>query len=80
VTAAAPDGRPYRDDLAACVFRALYAGFDLHTVHSTHIVVPAGTPWFAGPRLGEIARQISKAEHRRLAAADPHRPGPGAIP
>jgi anti-sigma regulatory factor (Ser/Thr protein kinase) len=80
VTAAAPDGRPYRDDLAACVFRALYAGFDLHTVHGTHIVVPAGTPWFAGPRLGEIARQISEAEHRRQSAADPHRPGPGAIP
>jgi hypothetical protein len=49
-------------------------------VDGTHIVVPHGTPWFAGPSLGEIARQISEAEHRRQAAAGPHRPEAGAIP
>lgn len=79
VTAAAP-ARPYHDDLADRVFQALYAGFDVHTVHGTRIVVPAGTPWFAGPSLGEIARQISEAEHRRQATAGPRRPEPGAIP
>jgi hypothetical protein len=34
-----------------------------------HVAVPRGTPWFAGPSLGEIARQISDYEH-------PHRNQP----
>jgi hypothetical protein len=50
--AAAAAGRPYRDDLAARVFRARYASFDLRTVDGTHIVVPHGTPWFAGTSPG----------------------------
>ena len=55
-----PDSRP-RDDLTPRVFRALYQAFDLHTVGGTHIAVPTGTPCFAAPSLGEVARQISKA-------------------
>ena len=44
------------------VFRALYGEFELRTVEGTHVVVPVGTPWFAGRSLGEIARQISEYE------------------
>jgi hypothetical protein len=47
------------------IFRALYTEFDLRTVVGTHVVVPRGTPWFAGPSLGEIARQISEYAHPR---------------
>jgi hypothetical protein len=57
----APACRPDRDDLTARVFCALYPGSGLHTPGSTHIVVPTGTPCFAGPSLGAIARQISAA-------------------
>lgn len=42
---------------------ALYPAFDLHTVGGTHIAVLAGTPRFAGPSLGTIARQISARQH-----------------
>lgn len=55
--AAAPDIR--RGELAARVFRALYPDFELRTVDRTHVAVPRGTPWYAGPSLGELARQIS---------------------
>jgi hypothetical protein len=41
----------------------MYAEFDLRTVGGIHVVVPRGTPWFAGHSLGEIARQISEYEH-----------------
>jgi hypothetical protein len=76
VTGTSP-ARPCRDDLTLRVFRALYAEFDLHTVGGTHVVVPRGTPWFAGHSLGEIARQISEYEHPHrgqlpgVSAADP---------
>ena len=60
---AASASQPGRDDLTARVFRALYAQFDLHTVGGTHIAVPKGSCCFAGPSLGEIARQISDHEH-----------------
>ena len=75
---AAPVGQPPRDDLTARVFRALYAAFDLHTVGGTHIAVPKGSPCFAAPSLGEIARQISDHEHpdpAALASGTPANPG-----
>lgn len=68
--AAIPAGPPALDDLAARLFRALYWEFDLHTVGGIHIAVPAGTPCFAGPSLGAIARQISAGQHSA-------RPAPG---
>ena len=64
-----PAAQPGRDELTPRVFRTFYAEFDLHTVGGMHVVVPRGTPWFAGPSLGEIARQISEYEH-------PHRDQP----
>jgi hypothetical protein len=54
---------PVRDDLTVRLFRAMYAEFDLRTIGGIHVVVPRGTPWFAGHSLGEIARQISEYEH-----------------
>ena len=59
-TPGTPPGRPGRDDLTPRVFRALYGEFELRAVEGTHVVVPSGTPWFAGRGLGEIARQISE--------------------
>jgi len=56
-------GQPGRDNLPSRIFRALYAEFDLRTVGGTYVVVPKGTPWFAGNSLGEIARQISDYMH-----------------
>jgi hypothetical protein len=50
---------PRPAELPAIVFRALYPGFELRTIGTTYVVTPAGTPVFAGPSLGEIARQIS---------------------
>jgi hypothetical protein len=70
-----PDSRP-RDDLTPRVFRALYQAFDLHTVGGTHIAVPTGTPCFAAPSLGEVARQISTREHPAPAAPPDSPPGP----
>jgi hypothetical protein len=58
-----PATQPDRDDLTPRIFRVLYAEFDLRTVGGTHVVVPRGTPWFAGHSLGEIARQISEYEY-----------------
>ena len=54
---------PVRDDLTVRLFRAMYPEFDLRMVGGIHVVVPRGTPWFAGFSLGEIARQISEYEH-----------------
>ncbi len=63
--------RPGRDELTARVFRALYPEFDLRIVDGTHVVVvPRGTQWFAGPSLGDLARQISDHEQRRAGRAD----------
>jgi hypothetical protein len=59
MTGTPPDGQPPPEDLTARVFRALYDQFDLHITGGTHIAVPKGTPLFAGPTIGEIARQIS---------------------
>ena len=63
--AATPAAQAARDDLTMRIFRALCTEFDLRTVAGTHVVVPRGTPWFAGPSLGEIARQISECEQPR---------------
>ena len=60
---AIPAGPLACGDLTARLFRALYREFDLYTVGGTHIAVPAGTPRFAGPSLGTIARQISARQH-----------------
>ena len=68
---AMPAGQPSRDDLTARLFRALYRGFDLHTVGGTHVAVPKGTACFAGPSLAAIARQISAAS--APAPGPPHR-------
>jgi len=64
-TPATTPGPPGRDDLTARVFRALYAGYDLHAIGNLHVAVPAGTPWYAAPSIAAIARQISQ-----------HHPGP----
>ena len=68
-----PAGPPAPDDLTARVFRAPYQGFDLHAVGGTYIAIPAGTPCFARPSLGEVARLISEHEDQ-----DP--PSPPASP
>jgi hypothetical protein len=70
MTDPAPAVPPDRDDLTPRVFRALYGDFDLHTCGGAHIAVPKGTACFAGPSLGEIARQISTCPA----------PGPAARP
>jgi hypothetical protein len=66
---------PGRDELTLRLFRAMYPEFDLRTVGGIHVVVPRGTPWFAGTSLGEIARQISEFEHPDRDPADPGSPG-----
>ena len=58
-----PAAQPDRNDLTVRIFRSLYAEYDLRTVGGMHVVVPCGTPWFAGNSLGEIARQISECEY-----------------
>ena len=63
MTAAGPPGQPPPGDLAARVFRALYPGYDLHALGGTWLALPAGTPWFTAPAIGEIARQIAVREH-----------------
>ena len=57
--------RPGGDELTARVFRALYPDFDLRSVEGIHVVVPRGTPCFAGSSLGDVARQISDHEQRQ---------------
>ena len=76
MTGPAPHDPSPPDDLPARVFRALYPEFDLHDMAGTWLAVPAGTPWFTAPAIGQIARQISD-RHRRPAPAPPpdgHRP------
>jgi hypothetical protein len=64
-------------DLTARIFRALYQEFDLYAINGVYVVVPKGTPWFAGPSLGDVARQIS-TEDRPDSAASPAGPGRSA--
>ena len=70
-TPASGSGRPGGDDLTARVFRALYQAYDLYSVAGIHVAVPAGSPCFAGPTLGAIARQISYHEDPDPPAASP---------
>jgi hypothetical protein len=72
VPAMPPPGRPSRADLTVHLFRALYKGFDLHAIGGIRVAVPKGTPCYAGPSLGAIARQISAAS---ASAPGPARPG-----
>ncbi len=58
MTGTAPEDPRPPDDLTVRVFRALYPEFDLHDMAGTWLAVPAGTPWFTAPAVGEIARQI----------------------
>jgi hypothetical protein len=74
-SAEAARGEPGSDELTCRVFRALYAEYDLRTVHDTHVAVPKGSPWFAGQSLGDVARQISEHEYRATAA-----PSSGTLP
>ena len=62
MTGTAPDVPLPPDDLTARVFRALYPEFDLHDMAGTYLAVPAGTPCFTAPAIGEIARQISSRD------------------
>ena len=62
--------RPGGDELTARVFRALYGAYDLHSVEVVHVVVPRGTPCFAGSSLGDVARQISDHEQGRAGMAE----------
>lgn len=57
--------RPGGDELTALVFRALYGAYNMHSVEGVHVVVPRGTPFFAGSSLGDVARQISDHEQGR---------------
>jgi hypothetical protein len=61
--------KPDPGDLTARVFRAPYRAYDLHPVQGVHVVVPRGTACFAGPSLGDIARQISNHEQRQAGRA-----------
>jgi hypothetical protein len=67
-------GQPARDDLTPRLFRALYQDFDLHHVDGAFVAVPAGTAWYAGRSIGEIARQISDPGHRGPAITAPETP------
>jgi len=57
---AAAAGTPDPAGLTARFFRGLYQAYDLHLVDGIGIVVPKGTPCFAGRSLAGIARQISE--------------------
>lgn len=64
---------PARDDLTTRFFRALYTAYDLHTVGGIHVAVPKGSPCFAAPSLGEVARQICDYEHPAPPGTGPSR-------
>jgi hypothetical protein len=70
MTGTAPQDPPPPEDLTARVFRALYPEFDLHALTGTYLAVPAGTPCFTAPALGEIARQISDRDRPAPAPPD----------
>ena len=67
---------PGTDTLTPRIFRALYSTFDLHTLGSAYVAVPAGTPWFSGHSLGDIAQQISQHEHPAPAQPSGRAPQP----
>jgi hypothetical protein len=45
----------------ARVVRAPFAGFVPRSSAGAHLTVPAGRPWYAGPGLAALGRQISSA-------------------
>ena len=65
-----PAGGPGRDELTARVFRAPYGTYDPYSVQGVRVVVPRGTPCFAGSSLGDVARQVSDREQRRAGRAE----------
>ena len=77
MTAPGPRGQSPPGDLAARVFRALYPGYDLYDLAGTWLAVPAGTPWFTAPSLGEIARQMAARGHHPPPAPGGGDPGAG---
>ena len=70
MTGPAPQDPSPPDDLTARVFRALYPEYDLHDLAGTYLAVPAGTPCFTGPAIGEVARQISGQDRQDTAPPD----------
>ena len=62
--------RPGGDELTARVFRALYGAYDPHSVEGVHVVMPRGTPCFAGFSLGDVVRQISDHGQGRAGMAE----------
>jgi hypothetical protein len=65
------DSRPSPRDLTALIFQGLYPRYELATVAGIHVVTPRGTPWFAGPSLGTIARTISDYEYQGTPLHEP---------
>jgi len=53
-------GTPDPAALTERFFRGLYQAYDLHRVEGIHVVVPQGTPCYAGRSLAGLARQISE--------------------
>ncbi len=62
-------GTPDPAELTVRLFRGLYQAYDLHQVEGIHVAVPKGTPCFASPSLGEVARQISDHATREAGPA-----------
>jgi hypothetical protein len=62
------------DDLTPRLFRALYPGHDLRTVHGTYIVTPKGTLVLISDSLGWIARQLAAGQPPAPAGPPPPAP------
>jgi len=60
VTGEAGQRGPVPADLTVRFFRGLYGAYDLYSVRGVYVVVPVGTPVFAGTTLTEVAWQISE--------------------
>lgn len=70
MTGTIPDGPAPPADLTARVFRALYPEYDLHDLAGTWLAVPAGSPCFTAPAIGEVARLISGQDPQAAAPPD----------
>ncbi len=53
-------GTPDPAALTGRFFRGLYQAYNLHQAGGIHVVVPKGTPCYAGRSLVGLARQISQ--------------------
>jgi hypothetical protein len=69
-------GPPPRD-LPAPLFRARYPGFELRAIGTTYVATLKGAPWYAGPSLDALARQISATPAPDLRDQPWHLPAPG---